>query len=209
MKLIMYTLIALNVLLAFLGWLDMRSVRVMPAYQEAEGLKTQVVLIQERVAEGQALAEDCWLFGPFDARDQAAEVRKRFSDVDYFAQLLETEVEKAPAYWVYYGPISTYKESLRQLREFQSKGIDSFIIGQQALKGSISLGVFANIDSAKRMQGIMKRKGYATKMTEIPKKASEFWLSIKVPGEGPLKGRFEGLLSAEKSSLEARQIFCK
>lgn len=207
MKLLLYILLATNLVLGVLGWLDMRKIKLQPVYIEDRGVKLLRLL-----ADRQVLAESvdqCWLFGPLSSEGDASEIKAEVSKVDYFARLLTTDVVKAPGYWVYFGPIEEYAESLRQLREFQSKGIDSFIISKEALRGSISLGVFENIDSAKRMQAIMLRKGYQTKMAEIPKLEKEFWVSLKFPSGGPLESQFQAIASRQNKALEVRQIFCK
>ena len=210
MKLLMYMLLALNLVLALLGWIEFRKTKAIPVFK-IESSASEIRLLEELSAvSGQAWQDErCWLMGPLANRESAESLKSDLAGVDYFAELVETEIKRAPGYWVYYGPIESYEQSLAQLREFKSKGIDSFIIKKKELNGSISVGVFKNIDSAKRMQSIMLRKGYKTKMAEIPKTSTEYWVSIKVPVGGALEERFGGYLEAQKQALEARQIFCK
>lgn len=205
----MYLLLTLNLVLATLGWLDIRKERVMPVFSQDDGVaEIQLLGGVERMGAEPLHGDMCWLLGPLELEAEAERVRSELSGIDYFAELVRSKIELAPAYWVYFGPIDAYKQSLAQLREFRAKGVDSFIIKKEGLSGSISLGVFNNIDSAKRMQAIMRRKGYETKMAEFPKTATEYWVSIKVPVAGPLEADFNTYLKAQKQALEARQIFC-
>lgn len=209
MKLLMYLLLTLNLILAMLGWLDIRKAKVEPVFSVRPGVEEIVLLGSARAAGTLAQVEEqCWLLGPIALEAEARQVESELSGIDYFAELVRSDIELAPAYWVYFGPIDSYSESLSRLREFKSKGIDSYIIKKEDLYGSISLGVFNNIDSANRMQGIMSRKGYETKIAEFPKTAVEYWVSIKVPVGGLLETNFEAYLKARKQALEARQIFC-
>ena len=206
MKLLAYVLLLLNIGIAFGQWLEYRKVRVLPEFEMPEGIAGIRLLVADDVA---VIQQECWLLGPVSSEDRANKLRADMASIDYFAELVSSEIQKAPSYWVYYGPMENYGESLGQLREFKAKGIDSFIIGDGSLKGSISLGVFANIDSARRMTSIMDRRGYSVKMAEIPKYEKEYWVSVKVAIKEGLKDNFDRFLEQEKMHLDARKVFCK
>lgn len=206
MKLLAYVLLLLNIGIAFGQWLEFRKVKVLPEFVMPEGVTGIELLVADEVA---VIQQECWLLGPLSSEDRANKLRAVVAKIDYFAELVSSDIQKAPSYWVYFGPIESYGESLERLREFKAKGIDSFIIGDGKLKGSISLGVFANIDSARRMTSIMDRRGYSVKMAEIPKYEKEYWVSVKVPVKEGLKDDFEHFLEQEKKHLDARKVFCK
>lgn len=209
MRLVMYLLLIANVALALMIWLDYRGVRQPEVYKEKQGVHVIQLLQRGLHDNGLVASERCWLFGPESDRKVVELLKVELSSIDYFSKIVETEVKKAPGYWVYFGPLENEQASRAQLREFQSKGIDSFIIRRKDLNGSISLGVFENIDSANRMLKIMQRKGYVAKMTEIPKSEKEFWLQLKYPKESDLEARFLSYLDTKKTALESREIFCK
>ena len=211
MRLVMYLLLSANLVLAILVWLDYRTVTPLLAYEPEKDVERILLLSDgtKSLPQAEEGRDVCWLFGPMSQRQVALDLKSRLAEVDYFSSVVESQIEKAPGYWVYYGPISAYQDSLAQLREFRRKNIDSFIITKEELKGSISLGVFDNIDSAKRMLAIMKRKGYDTRMAEIPRQDTEYWVSLTYPSDSSLEQRFERYLAEQNGSLEGRQIFCK
>jgi len=205
-KLLMYVLLLLNLALALGQWLEYRKVKVLPEFSKVAGVDHIELLAG---GSTDVARQECWLLGPMPSESQAVAVRNDVARVDYFAELVSSDIQKAPGYWVYFGPLASYDDSLVQLKEFKSKGIDSFIIGEPRLKGSISLGVFNNIDSARRMTAIMMRKGYQVKVAEIPKYDKEYWVSLRVPEKPELKGEFEVFLEQEKKQFDARKVFCK
>ena len=207
MKWLMFLLLFLNFALATFGWLDLRKGARQAVYSSPLGMREIELLGGGRVLDVSP-AGLCWLIGPLVVEQRASTIYRRFLDVGFDAQVIVDEVDKAPGYWVYYGPIASYPESLQQLKEFQSKGIDSFIIGRDGLKGSISLGVFENIDSARRMKKIMLAKGYETDLYEIAKKKKRFWVRADVSAMIEDKALFDSVLGAENKAPEKRQVFC-
>lgn len=205
MRLAMYLLLSANLVLALFVWLDYRATAPSTSYSHLDSVATLELVVGDELGGGRG----CWLFGPMASREGAEQIKVEMVAAGFPATVVETEQLKAPGYWVYYGEYQRYEDSLAQLREFQKKGIDSFIIGRGELQGSISLGVFENIDSARRMTKIMSRKGYETKMYEIIRHSNEFWVGLDRPVNQAEKLVIERFLSAQKSLVERRQIFCK
>lgn len=205
MRLVMYLLLSTNLVMALFVWLDYRASSPSVSYTHQRSVAS-LELVEGDVAKNEQL---CWLFGPVTSKQGADQIKVEMEAAGFASKVVETEQIKAPGYWVYYGDYQRYEDSLAQLREFQKKGIDSFIIGQGELKGSISLGVFDNIDSARRMAKILSRKGYETKMHEIVRRDNEFWVSLDRFVNKSEKRVIERFLSAKDSLVEGRQIFCK
>lgn len=206
MKGLMYLLLLLNASLALLGWLDLRRVSPAPAYVSVDSVH-EIALVNEGRLRGELKA--CWLLGPFIEERRAKSLYSRASGVGLAARVVEDDVVKAPGYWVFYRVEGGYSHSLAKLKEFQVKGIDSFIIGREPLRGNISLGVFENIDSARRMKAIMKGRGYLSELYEFSKSERHYWVRVFVPSEKGEKALFDAVLSAENHPLEKRQVFCK
>lgn len=191
---------SINVALALWHWNDARTIKVAPAYQQPEGIVALNV---------SPLGSGCLLMGPVFDPDIAKEFEARLNVMGLSTSLIKREQEKAPRYWVYYGPFGSYAESLKQHRAFRSQGVDNFIITQEDLYGALSLGVFENIDSAQRMQVLMQKKGYRTSIRNIFKFESRWWVEIELPEEGGIYSKINDIQAELGLALEMREFFCK
>ena len=191
---------SLNVALALWFWNDARQIKTGPTYQLADG----VVAL-----EVSALGSGCLLLGPIVDRQVAEDFERSIVQAGLNANLIRKDREKAPRYWVYYGPMETYSESLEQHRKFKSEGIDNFIITQEDLYGALSVGVFENIDSAQRLQAIMRAKGYKTAIRNIFKFESRWWVEVSVSESDLIINKINSLQGDHGLDLEMREFFCK
>lgn len=197
-------LLIANLLVGTFIWQQSKSKPTSPPYKQYPAAVRISLLsdVNNRVAR-------CLLLGPISDSAVAAKLEALLSNSDVRSELVMQSIEKAPGYWVYFGPISTEEAALDQLRKFQAQGIDSFIIRQGNLAGSISLGVFENIDSAMRMIASLERMGYSVQIAEIKKADEVFWLQI-LRGQKPTEvEEISALLGGKEGLPEMRQIFCK
>lgn len=214
MKWIFFMLFGLNLLLASLQWWNMREADGQQSYVPQPGIK-QLTLLQERsikttATESMAEADQqCELVGPITDKSRADSLLKLLKIGGVRASLVVQEMKRAPGYWVYYGPVASESARQEKWREFQSKGIDSYLITSGKLKGAISVGVFENIDSAQRMKQKMSGHGYQSKLSEIEKSSEVYWLLIYEPYLIENKKKIEEALNAFEVRPEKRQIFCK
>ncbi len=206
MKWLFLGLFSINVMLFVLQWVEYRK-DVMPlTYTLPDGVR-EVALLSERM--GAAAGEErCLLLGPVEEEALGRDFVSLLSERGFEANVIEMKHGKAPVYWVYSGPYAADEAGLR-LDEYQQKGLDSFVIAQGELKGAISLGVFENIDSARRMIRIVKRHGFEPKMREVKKSVNEYWVSVLLQGSSVSKREIKGLFKGLGVSPEMRQIFCK
>ncbi len=207
MKWLLVLLFALNVSLGLLQWFKAREQAGQSHFQDSDAIAS-IMLLGKQMSASES-RERCLLVGPLQGEAKSEQLLSVLVVEGVKAELIRKKVDKAPGYWVYFGPFANANESLAQLREFHSKSIDSFIIRNGELKGNISLGVFENIDSARRMKKIMKRNGYETKMREIEKSEDEFWVLISGSNNGGDFSRSTALLKGLSGVPEMRQIFCK
>lgn len=151
----------------------------------------------------------CMLVGPLHHEGEGSGLKSNLSSLGFKSEIIKRDVEKAPGYWVYFKMNSLVQSGGEKLKEFKAKGIDSFLINTGRLKGDISLGVFQNIDSARRLEAQMKKKGYEVKTAEIDKGFEEFWLLIPL---GDSVGNNYEIAPAIKPLIggyKKQQIFCK
>lgn len=190
----------INVVLALWHWNDARQSRVGPKYEVSDSV---IELSISPVGSG------CLLLGPIFDQNVAEEFGARLKESGLRTSLIKRDREKAPRYWVYYGPFESYSESLKEHRRFRDEGVDNFIITQEDLYGALSFGVFENIDSAQRMQAVMQGKGYRTSIRNIFKFESRWWAQIEAPGQQAISNKIKDIQHDLGLALEMREFFCK
>ena len=159
MKWVFLSLLAINVVIVSIQWVDSRA-RVAPEQYFNEVGSKQLELLAEVGGEELLVGQDssmCVLVGPLDTKSIADEIFGSLGGNDGRAKLLEQEVKKAPSYWVYFDAYEG-RSVAAWLEEFKLKKVDSYVIGTGDLKGMLSLGVFENIDLAYRLKKMMKKK---------------------------------------------------
>lgn len=190
----------INVVLALWHWSGERQIRLGSQYQVTDDVTELMV---------SPLGEGCLLLGPIFDESVAQEFESRLDEVGLRTNLIKKEREKAPRYWVYYGPFGSYAESLKEHRKFREAGVDNFIITQEDLYGALSFGVFENIDSAQRMQASMEGKGYRTSIRNIFKFESRWWVEIEASDQGAMSNKINDIQLELGLALEMREFFCK
>lgn len=209
MKWIFLSLLVVNIALISMQWLSSRGISLPPEYEEGKGSERLKLLSEVNgglsVGERSAL---CLLLGPLESREQAGLMLKVLNGDDENARLVVQNVKKAPSYWVYYDNFLD-KTALAMSVEFKLKEVDSYVVGTGKLKGSLSLGVFENIDLAYRLKKMMKKKGYDTKISEITKVDNEFWLLLSAGYAAENKKKIDEMLTPLKKMHEKREIMCK
>ena len=219
MRWIFLTLLLLNVLFAVVEWssrLDKYEVQNMP-YRIIEGGVRLTMLGEPKALQGDKdlLAEIevaeplCLLLGPLDNKGEATELLSLFQRKEVKAELVAQSIKKAPNYWVYLAPFDNRRAAITRLKELQSAKVDSYLITQGELANGISLGVFENIDSARRMSERRKGQGYDVKVSELGKSDFEYWVAILEEYAEELDFEVAKIASKFEESFEKRQIFCK
>ena len=96
-----------------------------------------------------------------------------------------------------------------KLRELKKSKVDSYLITQGELANGISLGVFENIDSARRMLDRRLGQGYQAKVTELGKQDFEYWVAIEGGYTVDLDIKVTEIVDKLKMMYGKRQISCK
>jgi len=216
---IFLTLLLLNVLFAVVEWssrLDKYELLDKP-YRIVEGGVRLTMLGESKVLQevggssgGMGAIEPlCLLLGPLDSKEEATQLLSLFQQEDLKVELVAQPIKKAPNYWVYLAPFENRKAAIVKLKELQSAKVDSYLITQGELANGISLGVFENIDSARRMSKRRKGQGYDVKVSELGKSEFEYWIAILEEYTEELDLEVTKIASKLEESLEKRQIFCK
>ena len=219
MRWIFLTLILVNSLFAAVEWsvkADKRE-NLNKSYLVINGGKNLVLLSEgvplsdgEVVSGSPAKADRlCLLLGPVERETRAVKLLDVFQLEGVKTELVRQVITKAPNYWVYLAPFDSRKAAMRKLREMQVVKVDSYLITQGELANGISLGVFENIDSARRMSKRRKGQGYDVQVTELGREESEFWVAIMEEYTEGLDAKVSQIMDKVEMSFEKRQILCK
>ena len=151
----------------------------------------------------------CLLAGPLIERGDAKRLIDALQRLDVPAEVVVQTITKAPNYWVYLEPYETRKAAIAKLKALQLAKVDSYLITQGELANGISLGVFENIDSARRMLERRQGQGYEVKIRELGKKNFEYWVSVEGGYSTELDKKVTKTMAELEMSIGKRQIFCK
>lgn len=125
---------------------------------------SELALLSELAADQLQAKERCWLVGPFlsDPREVLGELALVFDSARW--QLNEFD-EGQQLHRVYVSPpesvaVSAFLSGLNEAIDTAGYNIDSYIVADGVLAGSISLGLFADADNALRVHGQLQELGY-------------------------------------------------
>lgn len=190
MKWIIYALLLAN--LAFGLW-HFRSQETTSTSQESrDDDNLRLVLVKEYLAQQanqpspeqhveKELAARCYTLGPFKSKDDANAVRDQLTAVGLGAKRRMSKDNTRKGLWVLLPPEASRQEAKQSINQLKEKGIkDYFLVvtGEQA--NAVSLGVFAQSDSAQRRFEEIKELGFSPKIQAVDLPLREYWLDWPV-----------------------------
>lgn len=155
-------------------------------------------------------AEDgtCLFLGGFDDESLAAALRQRLLSLDIASTLEGVDVAAGVDYWVYLPPLVSRQASLRQLRELQSRNIDSYIITVGDLSNGISLGIFSRKDSAQGVVSRLSELDYSALIRELPRAHRKYWARVESVDLHQVDDQLLVTLVRDFTALQHRQMPC-
>lgn len=185
-------------------------------YQVVEGSGRLLLLSELDISHSGVASPDvtsveqlCLLAGPLGDSGDAKRLIGELEGLGVAAEVVVQSITKAPNYWVYLEPYETRKAAIAKLKALQLAKVDSYLITQGELANGISLGVFENIDSARRMLERRQGQGYDVKVRELGKKNYEYWVSVAGGYTADLDKKVTKIMDELEMSFGKRQIFCK
>lgn len=149
-----------------------------------EGGKARIRLVSEHGnREGEqspmtASGEICLYLGGFETDQRSSMLEQRLISLDIQAGQAVTNLESSKDYWVYLPPFGSRDAALRQFKELQARGIDSYLITQGDLSNGISLGIFSGQDSAVSLLERIRAMGYGAELRELVRERREHWVRV-------------------------------
>lgn len=150
----------------------------------------------------------CLLLGGFNEESLAQAVEQRLLSLDIDSQVKAVDEAAGVDYWVYLPPLVSRQASLRQLRELQSRNIDSYIITVGDLSNGISLGIFSRKGSAESVVNRMQRVDYTALIRELPRSHRRYWVRVVDDRKDLLSDELIAELVRSFPALESQQIPC-
>ncbi|MCQ4265561.1 sporulation protein [Stutzerimonas stutzeri] len=150
----------------------------------------------------------CLFLGGFDDEQAAASLEQRLLSLDVQSEMQHVDVIGGVDYWVYLPPLASRQASLRQLRELQSRNVDSYIITVGDLANGISLGIFSRKDSAEGVVARLREVDYAALVRELPRMHRKYWVRIAVGSRHQVDDTMLQGLKSDMPMLQHRQMAC-
>ncbi|MCQ4289583.1 SPOR domain-containing protein [Pseudomonas stutzeri] len=150
----------------------------------------------------------CLLLGGFNEESLAQAVEQRLLSLDIDSQVEAIDEAAGVDYWVYLPPLVSRQASLRQLRELQSRNIDSYIITVGDLSNGLSLGIFSRKDSAESVVNRLQRVDYTALIRELPRSHRRYWVRVAGERKHLLSDELLAELVESFPALESQQIPC-
>lgn len=212
MKWCFVALLLLNIVVAAMQWVAMRS-KVMPE-QYVQRADAKVVQLrsefEDQSVQGATMgSEQCLLLGPLPSQDAATYWHKQFQWAAISSDTVVQSLQKAPGYMVYLGPMPDKDQALSLLQELQAQKIESFVIASGEFENAVSLGVYENIDLARVKKEEISQRGFVAKVGEMERQKEAFWVFVSTPYVSENKRKIDGVLAANTKRPEMRRIFCK
>ncbi len=151
--------------------------------------------------------QSCYSVGPLEDDDQVAAVRTWLVAMGGNPVLREDERRELERYWVYFPPLPSREEALKEVERMRSEGIEDVIaVSSGDMINAISLGVFSQRISLERRLEELQRRGYEPSI--MPRYSSEkaVWLDVRFDqGErltqSEVSGRFPEVALSEASCI--------
>lgn len=150
----------------------------------------------------------CLFLGGFDQESIVRAIEQRLLSLDIASQIVPVDEAAGVDYWVYLPPLVSRQASLRQLRELQSRNIDSYIITVGDLTNGISLGIFSRKDSAESVVTRLLGVDYAAMIRELPRTHRRYWVRVEGSDQSLLTSSLVAGLVRDFPELEHQQMAC-
>jgi hypothetical protein len=115
------------------------------------------------------------------------------------------EVPVSTRHWVIFPPLPSPQSAAAKLAELAAAGVqDAFVVKEAVWRNAISLGLYANAETARRRVGEVESKGVlGTRVELLPRKGTDFYFVIRSEDTDALKS-LDGIKQAYPNSHQQR-----
>ena len=186
MKWIIYVLLLAN--LAFGLWHYRSQDLTVANPQSSDDDNLRLVLVKEflaqqakpptvkQVTEAEPSAR-CYTLGPFKAMNDANAVRDQLKSGAITAKRRMSKDNSRKGFWVLLPPAASRQQARQNVNLLKENGIkDYFLVVTGEQTNAVSLGVFAQTDTAQRRFEQIKALGFNPKLQNVDLPLREYWL---------------------------------
>jgi len=212
MKWITWVLLAANLLVAgfFVGriyWSQAASDQIVPINVDRLSLRSQSGSAADGQAPSQRMAGSealCVEWRGLD-RDEFALVRDQLKELAAERVMSFTEVPLETRHWVIFPPLPSAESAAAKLDELGAAGVqDAFVVKDGAWRNAISLGLYANTETARRRVTELENRGvFGTRVELQPRQGTDFYFVIRSEDPDALKS-LSGIRQAYPNSQQSR-----
>lgn len=148
--------------------------------------------------------ESCYSVGPLEDETQLAAVRDWLLAMGGDPVLRVDERRELDRYWVYFPPLGSQEEALKEVERMRAEGLEDVIaVSSGEMVNAISLGVFSQRDTLRRRLRDLEARGYQPSI--MPRYASEkrSWFDVSFEQGVQLTQSEVGARFADLELLEA------
>lgn len=153
-------------------------------------------------------ANECLVLGGFDAAERAGQLEQRLLSLDIGARVITRDAAFGSDHWVYIPPLASSQASLRQLRELQARGINSYLITEGELANGILLGVYPRLEAAVGVADKLRAAGYEPQVRELPRVYQQYWVRVASKSRRLVDDQLLARLAGDFPDLKHELISC-
>lgn len=126
-------------------------------------------------------AASCYTLGPFKSAKDVDAVRSQLKQAGLTTKRRTLKDTSRKGFWVYLPPTKTRGQARAEIKELKAKGVtDYFLVVSGDRTNAVSLGVFAQSDTAKRRIEDIKAMGFKPQIDQVDLPRREYWLDWPV-----------------------------
>ena len=183
MKWLIYFLLICNI--GFAAWhfrsLDMLEDRASGALEISH--ENQLVLLREFQQQQTKLTKPhgeklCYSIGPFAKKSQADKAEQLLRDNNFVTKSSNIRDSSRSGYWVILPASGSRQGAMKYIEQLKKLKIkDYFLVATGAHENAVSLGVYSNIQLARRRLDEMTQLGFIPQMESVALPQNEYWLN--------------------------------
>jgi hypothetical protein len=173
----------------FSGYAELQHGNERPAAialaSEIANMNASTVNEQPKLDKGTNATSECVSVGPFASLPEATRAAATLSAAGFnFKQRVE-QGELWAGYWVYVPDLSAPGAAEGAIRQLQARGVDDVFLLPGEGSPVLSLGVFVDVDRARRRAEVARELGLKVRMTDRKRMGSVYWIDATsaTPGQ--------------------------
>jgi hypothetical protein len=131
---------------------------------------------------GKVVDTQCFTVGPFSVEKTARLVADRLSDAGFAVNIRRQQTDQIQQYLVFLPQLKSREAAEKVVADIKTHNIKDYsIIASGPYKNAIALGVFSNLDKARRHAEYVRYLGYDARYTEQRQRAVVYWIGYDEP----------------------------